>query len=92
MNDRISIPPMPTTSVSIEKYDGHVAASPERFALVPSRPSWAARPGSRTIHMNSAIASGPTDSAANDSQVTLLRCSLRNSVVSTGANVTERPR
>jgi hypothetical protein len=41
--------------VSVEEYAGHVAVSPERLALVPSSPSWAARCGSRTIHMNSAI-------------------------------------
>ena len=83
-----SIPPMPTTSVSIEEYAGHVASSPARFAFVPSRPSCAARPGSRTIHIISAIPSGPSESATNESQVTLLRRSLRNSVASTCANIT----
>ena len=85
-----SIPPIPTISVSIEKYEGHVALIPERSALAPSRPSCRARPGSRTIHMNRAIASGPSESAASESQVTLLRRSLRNSVASTCANVMER--
>ena len=83
MNASSSIPPMPTISVSAEKYAGHVASSPERFAFVPSRPSCAARPGSRTIHMNSAIPSGPIESAASVTHVTLQRRSLRNSVAST---------
>ncbi|MGC9975002.1 MAG: hypothetical protein ABSC36_06415 [Gaiellaceae bacterium] len=88
MNESSSIPPMPITRVSAEKYEGHVAVSPERFAFVPSKPSLAARPGSRTIHIISAIASGPIESAASENQVTLLRRSLRNSVASTRANIT----
>ena len=87
-----SSPPMPTISASMEKYDGHVALMPARSALAPSRPSCRARPGSRTIHMNSATASGPRESAASESQVTLLRRSLRNSVASTRRNVIARPR
>jgi hypothetical protein len=88
MNDSISIPPIPTTRVSMEKYAGHVADNPERLAFVPSRPSWAARPGSFTIHMKSAIPSGPNESTVSESQVTLLRRSLRNSVASTCAKIT----
>ena len=84
------MPPMPTTSASIEKYEGQVAVSPERFALAPSRPSLPARPGSRTIHMNRAMASGPRESAASENQVTLARRSLRNSVATTRANITGR--
>ena len=87
-----SMPPMPTTSASIEKYDDHVAVSPDRFALAPSSPSCAARPGSRTIHMNRAMVSGPIDSAASENHVTLLRRSLMNSVTSTRANITPRLR
>ena len=80
MNDSSSVPPIPTMSVSSEKNAGHVAVSPERFALVPSSPSCAARPGSRTIHMNSAIASGPIEIAARENHVTFERRSLTNSV------------
>ena len=87
MNASSSIPPMPTTSVSIEKYAGQVASSPARFALVPSSPSCAARPGSRTIHMNSAMPSGPNASTASVAHVTLQRRSLRNSVASTCPNI-----
>jgi len=64
-----------------------VAVSPERLASVPTSPSWAARCGSRTIHMNSAIPVGPSES-----QVTLLRRSLRNSVPSTWVNITRHLR
>ena len=52
---------MPTSSVSIEKYEGQVAWSPERSAFVPSSPSCAARPGARTIHMKSATPKGPIE-------------------------------
>ena len=67
-----------------------MAVSPERFAFVPSSPSCAARPGSRTIHIISAIAKGPRESASRENHVTLLRRSLRNSVTSTCANITRR--
>ena len=83
MNDSSSIPPIPTTSVSIEKYEGHVAEIPERSAFVPSRPSCAARPGSRTIHMKSAMPRGPSEIATSENHVTLERRSLRNSVAIT---------
>jgi hypothetical protein len=83
-----SIPPIPTTSVSVEEYAGQVASSPARFAFVPSRPSCAARPGSRTIHIISAIASGPSESATDENHGTLLRRSLNNSVAITCANNT----
>ena len=83
MNDSSSIPPIPTTSVSIEKYAGQVASSPARFAFAPSRPSCAARPGSRTIHIKSAMPSGPSEITTNENHVTLERRSLRNSVAIT---------
>ena len=75
-----SIPPTPAASVSMLRYEGHVASRPERFAFVPSSPSCAARPGSRTIHMNSAMAAGTIENTIRVPQVTFARRSLRNSV------------
>ena len=43
---------------------------------MPSSPSCAARPGSRTIHMNSARPSGPIDSPASVTHVTLRAAQL----------------
>ena len=69
-----------------EKYAGHVASSPARFALVPSSPSCAARPGSRTIHMNSAMPRGPIASTASVAHVTLAAAELHELG---GENLTE---
>ena len=85
MNASSTMPPTPITMTSIERNEGQVASMPDRFALVPSNPNWAARSGSRTIHMKSARPSGAIENAPSVPQVTRERRSFKNSVARTCA-------